>query len=160
MPVSFLTAKALKNELKSSLCSQFSNGTPSNLKKLLSSGCNLAAGDIFTSGTCSGCSPTTYGFFIPKVASQAELDDYFNSTSSGEATTFLFFKQDESAEWVLHFFYDLETAFAEGVEVPAFQNGEPAGVVKESNLDQATVIVQSDGGIIIVGVLDTLGTDD
>ena len=158
MSVSFLNPKGLRNLSGSSICSKFSNNDPANLHLLASGSCNLDNNGLYSSSNCTGCSPTTYGFYIPKVADQGELDDNFEIIIGSEATNYLFFKVNEDAEWVLHMSTDLGTGFDEGTPVEAYLNEVKVGYVTDANVSTA-VITARDGGIIIIGVLDTLGEE-
>lgn len=158
MSVSFLTPKALKNLRTASICFEFSNNDPVNLKKLTSSTCSLAASGTNSPSSCTGCSPTTYGLYFPKVASQTELNSNFSKISNTSFTKYCFFKEDENADWVLHETSDLSTGFEEASPVVAYRNEKPVGNVSETEFSTTTVTVR-DGGNIIIGVLDTLGEE-
>ena len=159
MSVTFLNPKGLRNLQLVSICFEFSNNDPVNLKTLKSGSCSLAATSLYLSDSCTGCSPTTYGLYFPKVTSQTELNSNFAKLGNSTWTRYCFFKQNAEAEWVLHETSDLSTGYAEGAPVEAFREERKVGVVLESELS-TTVITARIGGNIIIGVLDTLGEEE
>lgn len=159
MSVNFYSPGLLVNYSASGqLVYKFANPASEELHCLFQDCSALGTESIFDPATGNG-SPTTYGMYVPAVESQRDLDSYYGRMDYGSAIFYLFFKVVGGAS-SLHFTTELSSGFQNSIPVKAV-NSTGFGTITISNFSGTSLICTNiDGGVIIIGVLDTLEEDE